>query len=39
MNKHIKIRQGDEYYCSRCGCRWGIKDTPPEKYIKIKLSL
>ena len=39
MKKHRIIRQSDEFYCSVCGARWGLKGTPPEKCIKLKLSL
>lgn len=34
--KHTPQRQGDEYYCARCGVRWGLKDDPPEKCVKAK---
>lgn len=39
MHNHYVIRQNDEFYCYHCGSRWGLKDTPPKKCIKIKLSL
>lgn len=34
--KHIMYRQYDEWYCSRCGARWGLKETAPKKCIKAK---
>lgn len=34
--KHIAHRQYDEFYCARCGARWGLKDPPPEKCVKVK---
>ena len=27
---HTIIRDGDEYYCPKCGKRWGIKEPVPQ---------
>lgn len=26
---HSMLRQGDEYYCFKCGCRWNVNEDPP----------
>lgn len=26
---HKKIRQGDEYFCSKCGRRWDVDEQEP----------
>lgn len=27
---HNPIREQDEYYCTKCGKRWDIHETPPQ---------
>lgn len=34
LSNHAIMRDTDEYYCPRCGCRWGIKEPAPEKCIQ-----
>ena len=26
---HMKRREGDEWYCPRCGLRWGVDEHEP----------
>lgn len=33
--KHSKQRQGDEYFCHKCGCRWDKDEDPPPKCVII----
>ena len=34
--KHQPMRQGDEYFCPKCGCRWGRSESPPKVCAPIK---
>ena len=46
---HTRYREGDEFYCRKCGKRWGADETPPTceshkrqaylKYISQKVPL
>lgn len=34
--KHQAMRQGDEYFCPKCGCRWDRDEDPPKVCTPIK---
>jgi hypothetical protein len=46
---HTRYREGDEFYCTKCGKRWGANEIPPPcsgrhrqeylKYINQKVLL
>jgi hypothetical protein len=29
--QHLTARQSDEYFCSKCGKRWGVDENAPER--------
>lgn len=31
IKMHNKHRQGDEWYCDKCGRTWNVDDTDPEE--------
>lgn len=33
---HTPVREQDEFYCPKCGCRWGQGEDIPNVYVPLK---